>query len=184
METRCIGSKRDMLIHVLEEEMKARAKPCQSPDFSCYIGEAALYRNGIISVPDDREYVLITLSKLGLCDYPYEIDAPEAGSIAFPSVFIPECRIKHELRMPAFRLRKPGFFHVPVDSVNALAKFLHQIILVQKFNDLRIAVAIRHVYGLRLHRSLPACAVSQSQEPGTAAQQIQHPSLECMGQMM
>ena len=83
MEAKCISSNRNMIIHVLEQELMTSSECSFLPDYTCRVGSAVLYRDGRLWVPPDMEGVLVTLSNLGLCDYLCETAPPKAGMIAY-----------------------------------------------------------------------------------------------------
>ena len=85
MEAKGISSDRALLIHVLEEAFGTQAVCGFAPAFTCRTGDAVLYRDGRICVPDDRESVLIRLAALGLCDWPCLPEVPQDYAIAYPS---------------------------------------------------------------------------------------------------
>ena len=71
--------------------------------------------------------MLITLSKLGLCDYPYETDAPEAGSIAYTteshsgtSLMNLFCILSSRYRLLNQALNAKNAFYVDPELMNAL----------------------------------------------------------------
>lgn len=85
MKAQCISSNRDFILYVLEKETGKRSVKGPAPDFLCTAGNYSLTRDGFILAPDDSDDVLVTLSELGLCDYPYVPDPPEDSTIVFPT---------------------------------------------------------------------------------------------------
>lgn len=71
METRCISGNRDMILHVLQSELKQNAVYHPGPEFGCTVGEYSLLRDGRITVNEDTYGLFRKLANLGLCDTPF-----------------------------------------------------------------------------------------------------------------
>ena len=78
METRCTSGNRDMILHVLQSELKQNAVLQPGPEFQCTVGEYSLLRDGRITVEVDTYGLFPKLAVLGLCDASFEVEEPPA----------------------------------------------------------------------------------------------------------
>ena len=62
------------------------------------------------------------------------------GSICLAPAFVFQHGSQHEFCLTILRFRKSGFCHVPVDAIDAFAKFLYKFILGQQLNSERFNI--------------------------------------------
>ena len=74
MEIKCTSSNRDMILHVLQNEVPEPIDFQPSPSFACSIGEYTLLRDGRLTVQEDTFGVFPILAALGLCDQPHIVE--------------------------------------------------------------------------------------------------------------
>lgn len=71
MVTRCISSRRDLIIKILQEKTGEMAIFHPSPGFTVSVGSFSLYRDGRLMGPDSQNEIFQILSRLELCKDPY-----------------------------------------------------------------------------------------------------------------
>ena len=84
MKVKCTDSNRELILRIMETELRSKAVYDPLPEFSYTVAYCKLQRDGFIIAEDSRaERLFQTLSYLDLCDFPFESEKPDEGEIFY-----------------------------------------------------------------------------------------------------